>query len=66
MPGIILKPGQALDQALRIFKKQLEKSGVLKDLKKKKHFEKPSIRKKKKSKEARRRLSKQNRKLGLE
>ena len=66
MPGITLKVGQPLEQALRVFKKQIEKGGVLKDLKKKRHFEKPSIRKKKKSKESRRRLVKQNRKFGID
>ena len=35
MPGIVFKPGEPLDKVLRIFKKHVEKSGVIGDLKKK-------------------------------
>ena len=64
MPGIVIKPGEPLDKIMRIFKKQVEKAGVIGDLKKKMHFEKPSIRLKKKSIAARKRRVKQLRKLG--
>ena len=36
------------DYSLRKFKKQVEKAGILSELKKRQHFEKPSIQKKKK------------------
>jgi small subunit ribosomal protein S21 len=64
MPGIISKPGESLDKMMRAFKKQVEKAGVIGDLKKKMHYEKPSIRLKKKSIAARKRRIKQMRKLG--
>lgn len=65
MPGVRLKDGDAIERALKIFKKQVEKAGIIGDLKKKQHYEKPSIRLKKKSIAARKRRIKQMRKLGF-
>jgi small subunit ribosomal protein S21 len=65
MPGVRLKDGDALERALKIFKKQVEKAGIIGDLKKKQHYEKPSIRLKKKSIAARKRRIKQMRKMGF-
>ena len=65
MPGIVVKPEEPLEKILRYFKKQVEKAGVIGDLKKREHYEKPSIRLKKKSLAARKRRIKQMRKLGL-
>lgn len=64
MPGVINRPGEPLDKIMRVFKKQVEKAGVIGDLKKKMHYEKPSVRLKKKSIAARKRRLKQMRKLG--
>lgn len=64
MPGVKLRDGDALERALKIFKKQVEKAGIIGDLKKKQHYEKPSIRLKKKSIAARKRRIKQMRKMG--
>lgn len=66
MPGVIARPGDQLDKLLRIFKKQVEKAGIQGDVKKKTFYEKPSIRKKKKSLAARKRVLKQKRKLGID
>ncbi len=65
MPGVTSKPGEPLDKMMRAFKKQVEKAGIIGDLKKKMHYEKPSVRLKKKSIAARKRRLKQMRKLGL-
>ena len=65
MPGVRLRDGDALERALKIFKKQVEKAGIIGDLKKKQHYEKPSIRLKKKSIAARKRRVKQMRKMGM-
>ena len=64
MPGV-RNNGDSLDKMLRAFKKQVEKAGIIGDLKKKSEYEKPSIRKKKKSIAARKRRLKQMRKLGM-
>jgi len=44
---------ETLDSALRRFKKQCSKSGVLQEVRKREHYEKPSVRRKKKSEAAR-------------
>ena len=48
-----------LERALKILKKKLAQEGVLKELKKRSHYEKPSIKKKRKSQEAQRRRRKE-------
>jgi len=53
---------EAFEQAFRRFKKSCEKWGVLSEVKKREHFEKPSIRLKKKSIAARKRLLKKQKK----
>lgn len=61
MPGIRVREGEAFEGALRRFKKQCEKGGVINDLRKREHYEKPSIRLKKKSIAARKRAAKKGR-----
>lgn len=46
---------ESLDNALRRFKRQCQKSGVLAEARKREHYEKPSVRRKKKSEAARKR-----------
>ena len=58
MPKIKIKDGENLEYALRKFKKSCEKMGILSEIKKREHFEKPSIAKKKKSIAARKRAMK--------
>ena len=58
MPGVRVKEGESFDRALRRFKKRCEKAGVLADLRKHQHFEKPSERKKRKLSAARRKMRK--------
>ena len=64
MPGIRLRDGDAFEQAIKRFKKQCEKAGVLSDVRKKEFYEKPSIRLKKKAIAARKRALKKSRKFG--
>jgi small subunit ribosomal protein S21 len=59
---IRIRDNEAFEQAFRRFKKACEKSGVLSEIKKREHFEKPSVRKKKKSMAARKRLIKKMKK----
>ena len=65
MPGIRIKDGEAIEGALKKFKKQCEKAGILADVRKKEAYEKPSIRAKKKAAAARKRAVKKARKLGF-
>ncbi len=48
MSRIELAPGEPLERALRRFKKKIEREGTLKQLKARKHYEKPSEKKRRK------------------
>jgi len=46
---------ETLDSALRRFKRNCQRAGVLSEVRKREHYEKPSVRRKKKSEAARKR-----------
>ena len=50
-------PGESIESALRRFKKATQKAGILAEAPKHEHYEKPSVRRKKKSAAARKRRS---------
>ena len=50
-----VRKNESIDAALRRFKRSIAKDGVLAEIKKRKHYEKPSVRRKKKSEAARKR-----------
>jgi small subunit ribosomal protein S21 len=50
-----IKDNETLDSALRRFKKQCARAGVLAEVRKREHYEKPSVKRKKKSEAARKR-----------
>lgn len=50
-----VRKNETIDQALRRFKRSIARDGVLAEIKKRKHYEKPSVRRKKKSEAARKR-----------
>jgi len=54
LPGIRVKDGESFESALRRFKKKCEKAGILSDLRRHQHFEKPSERRKRKLNASRR------------
>ena len=55
MTDIKVGKNETLDNALRRFKRQCQKAGVLAEARKREHYEKPSVRRKKKSEAARKR-----------
>ena len=55
MAEIRVKDNETLDSALRRFKKQCARAGVLAEVRKREHYEKPSVKRKKKSEAARKR-----------
>ncbi len=63
MPGVFVREDEPFESALRRFKKQLQKSGVLGEAKKRRAYDKPSVKKKKKSLLARKRLLRKLRKM---
>jgi small subunit ribosomal protein S21 len=58
LPGIRVKDGESFESALRRFKKICEKSGVLSEIRRREHYEKPSVRRKKKALAARKKKRK--------
>lgn len=54
MPEVIIHDDENFERALKRFKKKCEKAGILSDLRKHRHYEKPSERRKRKMNAARR------------
>jgi small subunit ribosomal protein S21 len=55
VPEVRVGKNETLDSALRRFKRSCQKAGVLAEARRHEHYEKPSVRRKKKSEAARRR-----------
>jgi len=58
LPGIKIKENESFEGAMKRFKKQCEKAGLMYELRRREHYEKPSVRRKKKAIAARKRLVK--------
>jgi small subunit ribosomal protein S21 len=58
MPYVRVRENDFLENALKRFKKKCEKEGILSEVKKREHYEKPSIKKKKKALAARKKALK--------
>ena len=54
MTEIRVREDESLDNALKRFKRQCARSGVLGEVRKREHYEKPSVKRKKKSEAAKR------------
>jgi len=52
---VIVGENESLDSALRRFKRKYQRAGVLSEVRKRERYEKPSVRRKKKSEAARKR-----------
>ena len=55
MAEVRLGKNESLDTALKRFKRSCARDGVLADVRKREHYEKPSVKRKKKSEAARKR-----------
>ena len=56
MAGVRIKDNEPIESAIRRFKKQCEKAGILAELRKREHYEKPSVRRKRKALAAKKRV----------
>ncbi len=65
MSGVRVEPDEPFEIALKRFKREVEREGILSELKKRQFYEKPSVRRKKKAVAARKRLLKRMKRLGL-
>jgi len=55
MSEVRIKDNETLDSALRRFKRATQKAGILGEVRKREHYDKPSIKRKKKMEAARKR-----------
>lgn len=68
MPIVHVREEESFENALRRFKRKCEKAGVLTELKKRQHFEKPSVKRKRKEMQGRKKIMRklaEERRLGL-
>ncbi len=61
MTSVIIRENESFEKALRRFNKSCERAGILADIKKHQHFEKPSERRKRKLAAARRKNRRRDR-----
>ena len=55
MSNVIVIENESLESAIRRFKRNCAKDGILQEIRKREHYEKPSVKRKKKSEAARKR-----------
>ena len=55
MAEVQVQPGESIESALKRFKKKIQKAGILSEIKRREHYVKPSVKKKRKAEAARKR-----------
>jgi len=68
VPIVHVREEESFENALRRFKRKCEKAGVLTELKKRQHFEKPSVKRKRKALQAKKKMMRkvmEEKRLGL-
>jgi len=68
MPVVRVRDEENFENALRRFKRKCEKEGILTELKKRQHYEKPSVKRKRKAVQAKKKMMRklaEERRLGL-
>jgi small subunit ribosomal protein S21 len=63
LPVIKIRDNEPFEIAMKRFKKQCEKAGILSELKRREYYDKPSVRRKKKAAAARKRALKKQRRM---
>jgi small subunit ribosomal protein S21 len=68
LPLVQVRDDESFENALRRFKRKCEKAGILTELRKRQHFEKPSVKRKRKEVQARKKILRkmaEERRMGL-
>ena len=52
MPEVRVRENESIESALKRFKKKIQKAGILSEIKRRERYEKPSVKKKRKSEAA--------------
>ena len=58
MPEVRVRENENIESALKRFKKKIQKAGILSEIKRRERYEKPSVKRKRKSEAARKRMYK--------
>ena len=58
MAQVIVRENESLESALKRFKRSCDRDGVMSELRKREHYEKPSVKRKKTSEAARKKAKK--------
>ncbi|MDX9702442.1 MAG: 30S ribosomal protein S21 [Candidatus Auribacterota bacterium] len=58
MPKVVVNKNESVDKALRRLKKKIDKEGIMKQIKQHRHYEKPSQKRRRKEKDARKKMEK--------
>ena len=56
MVFVKVRDGESIEEALRRFKRECERNGIMQEIKKREYYESPSVRRKKKQAELRRKI----------
>ena len=59
MSEVTVRKNEPFENALRKFKKQCDKAGILSDVRQREYYDKPSVKRKKKSIAAKKKMAKQ-------
>ncbi|WP_417089775.1 30S ribosomal protein S21 [Eubacterium maltosivorans] len=65
MSEVKIKENETLERALRRFKRKTAMAGVMSEIRKREHYEKPSVKRKRKSEAARKRKMKKRQEVAL-
>ena len=65
MPDIKIRKGESIDSALRRFKRECEREGILTEIKKREHYEKPSEKRKRLAQQSEKRLRRMKMKMRM-
>lgn len=63
MAGVIVRDGESFEQAIKRFKRLVEKTKILSEVKKREFYEKPGVRRRKKVQAAKKKLLKKLKKI---
>ena len=56
MVGIKLRDNESIEEALRRFKRECDRNGLMQEIKRREYYESPSVKRKRKAQEARRKI----------
>ena len=56
MVSVKVREGESIEEALRRFKRECERNGIMQEIKRREYYESPSVRRKRKLAESRRKL----------